>query len=275
MMSRVFVATIIAATLCLGAEAQEAKGGPISIEVPKRDKPVDFRADILPFLKTNCIACHHAKDPEGQLVLENVKAILKGGDSGPSVVPGKSAESLLLTSAAQQKKPFMPPRKNKVGAGALTPKQLGLLKLWIDEGCKDSTTTPEIEAPKWQPIAGGWQPIYAVGLDSEGQFAACGRAGHLFLYHVPTGKLVDQPVDPKLASLVPPGHAGLADRDAILSMAFSPDGSLLATGGYRSIRVWKKEQPEKKSKIELAGDAKSIAMSADESKLAYATPGNV
>ena len=276
MMSRVLVASIIAAALCFGVEAQEAKGGPIPIEVPKRDKPVDFRTDILPFLKTNCIACHHAKDPEGQLVLENVKAILKGGDTGPAVVPGKSGESLLLITASQQKKPFMPPRKNKVGAGALTPQQLGLLKLWIDQGCKDSTSAaPEIEAPKWQPIAGGWQPIYAVGLDSEGQFAACGRAGHLFLYHVPTGKLVDQPADPKLAALVPPGHPGLADRDAILSLAFSPDGTLLATGGYRSIRIWKKEQPEKKSKIELAADAKAVALNADGTRLAYAAAGNV
>src|SRR6185503_14270008 len=275
MMSRLFAAPVIAAALCLGAQAQEAKGGPIPIEVPKRDKPVDFRTDILPFLKTNCIACHHAKDPEGQLVLENVKAILKGGDTGPAVVPGKSGESLLLITASQQKKPFMPPRKNKVGAGALTPQQLGLLKLWIDQGCKDSTSaSPEIEAPKWQPIAGGWQPIYAVGLDSEGQFAACGRAGHLFLYHVPTGKLVDQPADPKLAALVPPGHPGLADRDAILSLAFSPDGNLLATGGYRSIRIWKKEQPEKKSKVELAADAKAVALNADGTKLAYAAAGN-
>lgn len=275
-MKRVFAAFLIGAALGLGAQAQEAKGGPIAIEVPKRDKPVDFRTEILPFLKTNCIACHHAKDPEGQLVLENVKAILKGGDTGPAVVPGKAAESLLLITAAQQKKPFMPPRKNKVGAGALTPQQLGLLKLWIDQGCKDSTSAaPEIEAPKWQPIAGGWQPIYAVGLDAEGQFAACGRAGHLFLYHVPTGKLVDQPADPKLAPLVPPGHAGLADRDAILSLAFSPDGNLLATGGYRSIRIWKKEQPEKKSRIELAADAKAVALSADGTKLAYAAAGNV
>jgi WD40 repeat protein len=273
MMSRLFVALGIAVALCLGADAQEAKG-PIPIEVPKRDKPVDFRADILPFLKTNCIACHHAKDPEGQLVLETVKTILKGGETGPAVVPGKSAESLLLTSATQQKKPFMPPRKNKVGAGTLTPQQLGLLKLWIDQGAKESTLA-EVEAPHWQAVTSAWHPIYAVGLDSDGQFAACGRAGHLFLYHVPTGRLIDQPADPKLAALVPAGQPGLADRDAILSLAFSPDGSLLATGGYRSIRLWKKDLPETKSKIALPGDLKTLALSRDGSKLAFAAADHV
>jgi len=274
MMSRFVVAACAIVALCSGAGAQEAKTGPIPIEVPKRDKPVEFRTEILPFLKTNCIACHHTKDPEGQLVLESVKAILKGGDSGPAVVPGKGGESLLLQSAAHQKKPLMPPRKNKVGAGTLSPQQLGLLKLWIDQGCKDSQTF-EVEAPRWQPVTSAWHPIYAVALDTDGQFAACGRAGHLYLYHVPTGRLVEQPADPKLSALVPAGQPGLADRDAILSMTFSPDGSLLATGGYRSIHLWKKEQPEKKSKIELPADAKAVALSANGAALAYAAAGNV
>lgn len=260
------------AILTLGAQAQDAAEpkGQIAIEVPKRDAPVDFRADVLPFLKTNCIACHHAKDPEGQLVLETAKTILKGGESGPAVVPGKSAQSLMLTSASHQKKPFMPPRKNKVGAGALSPQQLGLIKLWIDQGAKESKL-PEIEAPHWQPVTSNWHPIYAVGLDPEGLFAACGRAGHLFLYNVATRRLIDQPSDPSLAPLVPQGQPGLADRDAILSMAFSPDGTLLATGGYRSIRLWKKAQSEKKTKLDLPADARAIALSPDGKKVAMAS----
>ncbi|HZE96149.1 MAG TPA: c-type cytochrome domain-containing protein [Planctomycetota bacterium] len=271
-MSRWFVASVLAAALALGAEAQEGQEpqGPLAVEVPKRDKPVDFRADLLPFLKSNCIACHHSKDPEGQLVLESAKTILKGGETGPAVVPGKSKESLLLLSAAHQRKPFMPPRKNKVGAGALTPQQLGLIKLWIDEGAKESLTVEAADAPVWRPVTSAWHPIYAVGLDSDGQFAACGRAGHLFLYHVPTGRLIDQPSDPKLAGLVPKGEPGLADRDAILSLAFSPDGTLLATGGYRSIRVWKRDLPETKGKLEIPGDVKVVALSRDGATLAFA-----
>src|SRR5579859_2293739 len=271
MKSRWFAASIVAIALAAGADAQELK---IPIEIPKRDKPVDFRADLLPFLKTNCIACHHSKDPEGQLVLESPKTILKGGDSGPVAVPGKPAESLLLLSASHQKKPHMPPQKNKVGAGPLTPQQLGLLKLWIDEGCKESLTA-EVEAPHWQAVTNAWHPIYAVGLDPEGQIAACGRAGHLFLYHLPTGRLIDQPSDPKLASLVPAGQPGLADRDAILSLAFSPDGELLATGGYRSIRIWKRTLPETKVNIDLGGEVKAAALSRDGATLAIALGNTV
>src|SRR5204862_1628268 len=117
-------------------------------------------------------------------------------------------------------------------------------------------------------------PIDAVAPDADGQFAACGRAAHLYLSHVPTGRLVDQPADPKLAPLVPAGQPGLADRDAILSMAFSPDGGMLATGGYRSIHLWKKDQPEKKSKIDLPADAKVVTLNRDGTKLAFAAAGN-
>jgi len=274
MRNRWFAASVVAIALGVGAEAQDAAKGPIAIEVPKRDKPVDFNADLLPFLKSNCIACHHSKDPESELVLESPKTILKGGESGPAVVPGKSDQSLLLLSAAHKKKPLMPPRKNKVGAGALTPQQLGLLKLWIDEGAKESLAAV-VEAPRWQAVTGAWHPIYAVDLDTEGQYAACGRAGHLFIYHVPTGRLIDQPADPKLAPLVPAGQPGLADRDAILSLAFSPDGGLLATGGYRAIRLWKRQLPEKKGKIGLPADAKLVALSRDGATLAWAAAGNV
>ncbi len=40
--------------------------------------------------------------------------MLKGGDEGPAIVPGKSAESLVLKVAAHQVEPMMPPDDNNV-----------------------------------------------------------------------------------------------------------------------------------------------------------------
>jgi len=52
------------------------------------------------------------------------------------VVPGKSGESRLLKLAAQQDDPVMPPPDNKAGAKSLAPQELGLIRLWIDQGAK-------------------------------------------------------------------------------------------------------------------------------------------
>src|SRR5438045_5040619 len=44
----------------------------------------------------HCLECHEAKDPEANLVLENFQSLIKGGESGAAILPGKSADSLLV-----------------------------------------------------------------------------------------------------------------------------------------------------------------------------------
>ncbi len=57
-----------------------------------------FEKNIRPVLSTQCYSCHSskAKDVKGGLSLDTRQGILNGGDSGPSIVPGKIDESLLL-----------------------------------------------------------------------------------------------------------------------------------------------------------------------------------
>ncbi|HLF92087.1 MAG TPA: c-type cytochrome domain-containing protein, partial [Planctomycetota bacterium] len=264
---RSFLLAAIALGLGTGAAAQdkpkaEDDAAPISIETVKLDRPADWKIDVHPILKTACLACHNTKDREGDLVLETPADMIKGGESGPAIVPGKGADSLLVKSAARLKKPHMPPKKNKVEAKPLTPRELGLLKLWIDQGAK-GTITPTLDAPVWQPTAPSWNPIYAAALDAEGQTVACGRAGRLYFYSVATGRVIAQPSDPKLN--------GFAHRDAVQAIAFSPDGATLATGGYRSIKIWKKESMETRIALDQTGEVKLATLSADGKKLAVAT----
>ena len=57
-----------------------------------------FENNIRNVLTTQCYSCHSStsKDVKGGLSLDTRQGILNGGDSGPSVVPGKIDESLLL-----------------------------------------------------------------------------------------------------------------------------------------------------------------------------------
>ena len=62
--------------------------------------------------------------------METPQWILKGGDTGPALVPGRSAESLLFKAAAHLDPDLMmPPKDNKVNASELKSEQLALVKL--------------------------------------------------------------------------------------------------------------------------------------------------
>ena len=130
--------TMLAWSLIPAGLPLSVSGQPAGLEVAvlSRDKPVDFALEILPILRKNCLACHNARDTEGDLNLETPATIAKGGESGAVVVPGKAGESLLMRHVRQIEKPFMPPRRNKVSAKKLTPRQLALVESWIDEGAK-------------------------------------------------------------------------------------------------------------------------------------------
>ena len=55
-----------------------------------------FEARIRPVLHDRCFGCHGVSEQHGGLRLDSRDAILKGGESGTALVPGKPDESLLL-----------------------------------------------------------------------------------------------------------------------------------------------------------------------------------
>jgi len=178
-------------SLAVPAAAEDDK--PIPIAAVKHDGPVDFEREVLPILKKNCLACHNSTKAESDLVLETPETIRKGGAEGPGVVAKNSADSLVLMLAARQRESYMPPDDNDVGAKQLTSEELGLIKLWIDQGAEGEVTG--LADIKWQPLPPGVSPIYSVGVTQDGQYAAAGRANQVFLYHLPSkrdlGRLTD------------------------------------------------------------------------------------
>jgi len=249
---------------------------PIAIAKINRKTPVDFEKEILPILKNNCLACHNKTTTKAELNLETPQDMIKGGESGKAVVPKRSGESLLLKVAAHQAKPTMPPKNNKVEATDLTPDELGLIKLWIDQGAQGEVRGPGTIA--WQPLPEGLNPIYAVALSSDGQFAACGRANQIFVYHIPSRQLVTRLTDPQLLKTGMYGRPGVAHRDLVNSLAFSPDGDLLASGGYREAKLWRRPKDVQKFKLTsiarqavlataVSSDGRWLASGGDDGKI--------
>jgi WD40 repeat protein len=231
-------------------QAADAPTKSIPIAKIKHAGPVDFEREVLPILKNNCVACHNQTKPKGGLVLETPQMILKGGDAGPAVIAKKPRESLLLKAAAHQDPELiMPPPDNKVAALPLKPEELGLLQLWIEQGAKGvvRASVPVV----WEPMPPGLSAIYAVAVTRDGQFASCGRANQIFIYHLPSDSLVARLNDPQMQKT---SNAGAAHRDTVNSLAFSPDGDLLASGGYREVKLWRRSKPANQLKLPAGGD---------------------
>src|SRR6476659_2510674 len=73
---------------------------------------VSFETHVRPILRTYCFDCHGANEkPKGGLDLRLRRLIVKGGDSGPAVVPGDPGASLLLQRVLEGE---MPPTDKKV-----------------------------------------------------------------------------------------------------------------------------------------------------------------
>ena len=224
---------------------------PIAIEELAAETIVTFAADVLPILQKNCLACHNQTKGRGGLILESPEDILEGGDTGPAVVAKDREKSLLLTLVSHRDDPIMPPARNKVGAVPLTPEQLGILARWIELGATGNVTDLAGATIEWQSLPAGVNPIYSVVVTPDGQFAACGRANQIFVYHLPSGRLVDRLTDPALIDAGLYDKPGVAHRDLVQSIAVSPRGDLLASGGFRTVKLWRR--PRDAQRVELPG----------------------
>ena len=128
-----------------------------------------FENKVRPLLVAKCFECHSAKKTEGGLRLDTADAIQQGGESGPTVVPGKPDDSLLITAIRYQDLE-MPP------SGPLTPPQQKILETWVREGAfwpkagPPAAESDETVKQKWwaaQPLAPGTIPAADGGIISR------------------------------------------------------------------------------------------------------------
>jgi mono/diheme cytochrome c family protein len=91
---------------------------------------VDFAHDVQPLLAARCISCHGPEKQKAALRLDRKNDALRGGDSGPAIVPGKSGESLLVRKIASDKLDERMPAKGE----PLSAAEIDHIRRWIDQG---------------------------------------------------------------------------------------------------------------------------------------------
>jgi hypothetical protein len=113
------------------AGAVPAVGQPAApVLPPPAAGDIDFVRDIKPILHASCARCHARGVARGRFSIESRERLLRGGDGGPAVVPGRSEESLLVQLVAGLDPDSVMPEKGP----RLKPEQIGLLRAWIDQG---------------------------------------------------------------------------------------------------------------------------------------------
>ena len=84
-----------------------------------------WESHVAPLLKERCGECHNPLKAKSRLDLSSLQTVLRGGDRGAAVLPGRVEDSLLLRVLSAGADPHMPPK------GQLSEDQIDVIRTWI------------------------------------------------------------------------------------------------------------------------------------------------
>jgi hypothetical protein len=118
-----------------------------------------FESKVRPVLVEHCYKCHshQSEKLKGNLYLDTRDGVLKGGDTGPAIVPGDPEKSLLIKAVRYKDENLqMPPKGQK-----LSSEQVGYLETWVKMGAPDPRTGPPLLTKAQEKAKTHWafQPI--------------------------------------------------------------------------------------------------------------------
>jgi len=239
----------------LAASAQEA-------ETPEQaPEPVSFYRQVRPLLQRHCSGCHQPAKKGGELLLTTHADLLKGGESGTGVEPGKPDESLILDFIAGDE-PEMP--KN---ADPLSAQQVALIERWITEGAADDTpeNLQETFSAENPPTYASPPVITAIDYSPDGTLLAVSGFHEILLHHADGSGLVGRLI-------------GRSQR--IESLHFSPDGSIIgAVGGtpalFGEVQFWSVAEQQLAGSLTISYDTLfGASFNSDGSLFAFGAADN-
>lgn len=128
-----------------------ARFGATAKEPPVKATAALTQYDVLPILFRRCTVCHGARQREAGLDLRSKASMLKGGKSGPAIVPGHPDASLVLKKIHSGE---MPPRRRVVEASIkpIEPAETEIVARWIAHGAPEVEIKPDIASRDPDPL---------------------------------------------------------------------------------------------------------------------------
>ncbi|NIJ50927.1 c-type cytochrome domain-containing protein [Dyadobacter arcticus] len=104
---------------------------------------VVYNEIVQPILQARCAQCHNASKQKGDLRVDQLALLLKGGEGGPAFIPGKGSESDMIKRCLldENDDDHMPPK----GKPQLTTDQIELISWWIDQGAPADKKVAELK----------------------------------------------------------------------------------------------------------------------------------
>jgi hypothetical protein len=266
----------------------------------------DFSRDIAPILAAECLACHSAEKAKGGYRVHNYAAVLEPGKSRqPAVLPAKPEESELFKRLVTHDEDDRMPQDDD----PLTTNQIALFREWITAGAtldRGETNAPlALLIPRNHPPPPESYPrhvpILALAFTPDGHLAVSGYHEitlwnldgtlHARITNAPARihSIAFHPTATNIFAIAggKPGRSGeislyqnnqfltnlARHSDEFLSVAFSPDGALLAAAGSdNSIRIFKTATWEKSLTIQQHADwVTSVAFNPASDKIISAS----
>jgi hypothetical protein len=127
-------------------------GEPAGEQRPTAEQTRFFETSIRPMLVKKCFKCHGEKKQWGGLRLDSRGALLRGGESGAAIVPGRPDKSLLISVIRETDDELRMPKDD-----SLTPRQINELVRWVEMGAPFPTEAGRAERTR-DPNHWAFQP---------------------------------------------------------------------------------------------------------------------
>jgi WD40 repeat protein/mono/diheme cytochrome c family protein len=186
---------------------------------------ISYHRDVLPIFRANCMGCHQGALKNGDYLMTDFAALVRGGESGsPAIVPNHSDASYLIDEITPVDGKAEMPKKGP----PLKPEEIEVIRKWIDAGAiNDSTAMPSYSTDN-PPVYVQAPVVASIDFSPDGKSLAVAGLHEAIIY-----KTSDWQINQRLIGISP----------RLETVRYSPDGKLLAVSGGQpgisgEIQLW-------------------------------------